>query len=167
MAAAIFEATVQAAFPEMPVPEQVLLDPKHSAQDDVAEEIAGRFEGRPWPALTMDDWGELGTSPAVARLWFTPAAFRYYLPSLLLGAANNTDYLRSALEAILPGNQRHERRRGDVWWAEFEAGMSPHQRSALAQFIHLGREDERDRGGPFAGNDPEADAADRFWVAPE
>jgi hypothetical protein len=67
---------IEAAFPvaPLPMPEEIRND--HCPE---CRELATRFSVRPWPELTL---GELSGNPSPSLL--TVAAFRYYLPAMML-----------------------------------------------------------------------------------
>jgi hypothetical protein len=74
-----------------------------------------------------------GTSPALARRYLEPATFLYYVPSIILGVSREIDFIGFALEAIIPDNKEHVPR--GKWWSEFSRIASPHQRTALSEFL--------------------------------
>ena len=75
----------------------------------------------------------IGASPVVARRYLDPATFMYYVPSLLVGAAEQIECIELALEAIVPDNKNHQPR--GEWWSNFSGIASPRQRTALSAFL--------------------------------
>jgi hypothetical protein len=53
----------------------------------------------------MWDWTMIGAPACLARAYLEPDAFRYYLPSLLVGVLRDIGYLDWALECLLPARQ--------------------------------------------------------------
>jgi hypothetical protein len=81
----------------------------------------------------MWDWTMTGAHASTARIYLDPNAFRYYLPSLLVGALQETGYLDWALESILPaGRKRHTTGK---WWTDFWRGFSEQQREAICAYL--------------------------------
>ena len=70
------EQAIEAAFPVEPLPAADQIRSEHCPE---CREIAARFSLRPWPELTAAD---LSGNPSPALL--TPAAFRYYLPAMMI-----------------------------------------------------------------------------------
>ena len=67
---------IEAAFPASPLPTAEQIRNDHCPE---CRELAARFSGRPWPELTLAD---LSGNPSPSLL--TTAAFRYYLPAMML-----------------------------------------------------------------------------------
>jgi hypothetical protein len=119
---------------------------KHSLEYDLPQELGNRIAGRPWTEVTLLDWRMIGTSPVVARSYLEPAAFMYYVPSIIVGTSRQIEFIDFALEAIIPDN-KHHRPRGR-WWSEFAGIASSRQRLALSAFLSHVRLMFWDRIGP-------------------
>jgi len=134
MASAKFFDLVRTAFPVEPAPTQFFwAEGKDSLIGDISQELGNRISGRPWTDVTLMDWRMTGTSPAVARRYLEPATFMYYLPSVLVGALKEIEFIELALEGIIPENKNHVPR--GKWWFEFSGIASPRQRAALSAFL--------------------------------
>ena len=77
---------IERAFADRPKPSEVIL-PEQMLQFDSDVEEALWFAGRDGRELTWNDW----QSHSCAIFFFSPDAFAYYLPSLLLLSAQNPD----------------------------------------------------------------------------
>ena len=98
---------IRASFPVDPLPDEFwLADVIRRPLDDIAEELQNRIAERSWPEITIRDWALIGASPDVVRRYLTPNAFRYYLPSSLVGVLRDIGYVEWALDSILPNNQK-------------------------------------------------------------
>jgi hypothetical protein len=98
---------IRASFPVDPLPDEFwLADVIRRPLDDIAEELQNRIAERSWPEITIRDWALIGASPDVVRRYLTPNAFRYYLPSSLVGVLRDIGYVELALDSILPNNQK-------------------------------------------------------------
>ena len=139
---------IHASFPVDPLPGQFFWADGIEPLGDMPEEIRNRIAGRSWAEITLPDWAMMGTAPVVARGYFDPNAFRYYLPSLLVGVLRDIAYVDWALEAILPANRK--RRPKGKWWQEFSEGISVKQRAAICAFLEGLRGLFWDRIGPAA-----------------
>jgi hypothetical protein len=76
---------IEGAFPVAPVPDAREVRNDHCPE---CREIAGRFVGKAWPAITLADLG-----PNLPASLLTTAAFRYYLPALMLLSMEARDQL--------------------------------------------------------------------------
>jgi hypothetical protein len=70
------QQAIEAAFPVAPLPRAEEIRNDHCPE---CRELAARFSVRPWPDLTLAD---LAGNPSPSLL--TTAAFRYYLPAMML-----------------------------------------------------------------------------------
>ena len=52
---------------------------------DIPDELQKRLAHRSWVDVTMRDWTMIGAPAWLARVYLDPEAFRYDLPSLLVG----------------------------------------------------------------------------------
>jgi len=107
------------------------------------------------------DWRMMGAPPSVTRVYLEPTAFMYYVPSIVLGAYREMDFIDWALEAIIPYNKRHIPR--GKWWFEFLSSASPSQRQALSAFLADIRSQTWDEIGPE--NQYLLDIAESIWSA--
>jgi len=62
-----------------------------------------------------------------------PDTVRYYLPSLLVGALEDIDYLDWALECLLPAGRKRRSDRAE--WMDFWNGLSGGQREAIRSYL--------------------------------
>jgi hypothetical protein len=125
---------VKTSFPVEPLPSNFFRPEGIASLDlDIPQELRNRISGRPWTNLTLLDWRMIGASPIVARRYLEPATFMYYVPSLLVGASQEIEFIQFALEAIIPDNEIHVPR--GEWWFEFSGIATPPQRAALAAFL--------------------------------
>jgi hypothetical protein len=76
-------------------PAQVRLEDRTQVDEDVEEVLW--FSGRDWHDLTWRDWHE----HSCALYFFDPEAFAYYLPSLLIVSAQNTNEWLQAADALI------------------------------------------------------------------
>ncbi len=74
-----------------------------------------------------------GAHASTARIYLDPNAFRYYLPSLLVGGLRETGYLDWALESILPAGRK--RPTTGKWWKDYWGGFSEKQREAICSYL--------------------------------
>ena len=125
---------IRTAFPAAPVPVQFFwTDGKDPLDRDIPCELKNRIAGRPWTEITLTDWRMTGTSPVVGRRYLEPATFMYYVPSIIVAAYQQIEFIEDALEAIIPDNKHHVPR--GKWWFEFSGIASPPQRAALSAFL--------------------------------
>ena len=133
-----FLQSVHDSFPVEPVPVKFFWpQSKRAPGDDLSYELTSRLVLRRWTDVALLDWTMIG-SPGVARQFLEPAAFAYYLPSVLVGVFSDLGYREFAINAVLPFNQ--DRRPRDAWWFAFVASLSPAQRTAIARFPAAARE---------------------------
>jgi hypothetical protein len=155
---------IHASFPVDPLPDEFwLAGAIRRPLDDIAEELQKRIAERPWVEITIRDWAMTGVSTDIVRRYLTPNAFRYYLPSLLVGALRDTGYVDWALDSILPAN--HKRRPKGEWWEEYSGGFSARQRTAVCAFVEGIRVLFWDNIGPAAQQ--QIVDAEAFWLASE
>lgn len=127
---------VQAAFPVEPMPEKYSR-PGLNLSGDIPGELAKRIIHRPWTDISMADWAMTGVPPSVARAYLDANAFRYYLPSLLIGSLADIDYAGWTMECLLPAG-RARKTTGD-WWQAFFGGFSQEQHVVIRQYLALVR----------------------------
>jgi hypothetical protein len=80
------------------MPKRFWIDGIQPLVGDIPEELAKRIAHRPWVDVTMLDWTMIG-HPASIRGYIDPNAFRYYLPSLLVGGLASGMSFASGKEA--------------------------------------------------------------------
>ena len=119
---------IHAAFPVEPMPKRFWIDGIQPLVGDIPEELAKRIAHRPWVDVTMLDWTMIG-HPASIRGYIDPNAFRYYLPSPLVGGLNDFGYIDWPLECLLPAGRK--RRTTGKWWQEFWTAFSEEQKDAV------------------------------------
>jgi hypothetical protein len=124
---------INAAFPIAPVPERFWVDDNQPSVGDIPEELAKRIAHRPRGDVTMLDWTMTGAHASTARRYIDPNAFRYYLPSLLIGGLNDLRYIDWPLECLLPAGRK--RRTTGRWWHEFWAGFAEEQRDVVRAYL--------------------------------
>lgn len=100
---------------------------------DIVQTVIARFLGRAWREVKMDDWLNTADVETVASV-MKPQAFHYYLPSILIGSLQNTEYIDWGVRALLPHNQRRET--GRKWWEEFRGLVDSTQREAIVEFLN-------------------------------
>ena len=123
---------IQAAFPVEPMPRRYWIDGIEPL-GDIPQELANRIAYRPWVDVTMLDWTMTGAHAATATSYFDADAFRYYLPSLLVGGLNDLGYIDWPLECVLPAGRK--RRTNGQWWQRFWAGFSDQQKGAVGRYL--------------------------------
>ena len=123
---------IRTAFPTEPLPGTFWIDGDAQAGGDIPHELAERLAQRPWTDVTLGDWLMTG-HPSSVKCFLHPDAFRYYLPSLLVGVLDDTGYLDWALEALLPEGRRRRTDRPD--WLQFWEGFSGTQRNAIRSYL--------------------------------
>jgi hypothetical protein len=121
------------SFPVEPLPSLFWIDGREHPIGDIPEELLKRIAHHSWVDLTMRDWAMTGAHASTARLYLNPDAFRYYLPSLLIGALHEHEYLDWALECLLPAGRK--RRTTGKWWTDFSAGFSEQQREVVRAYL--------------------------------
>jgi len=124
---------IRTAFPTEPLPRTFWVTGADQHAGDIPDELARRLAHRPWTHVTMDDWAMVGARPSLAKQYLHPDAFRYYVPSLLVGALQDSGYLDWALECLLPAGR--QRRIGRLEWAQFHDGFSAAQRHAIRVYL--------------------------------
>lgn len=123
---------IQAVFPVEPMPKTYWLDGVELLSD-IPRELAHRIAYRPWMDVTMLDWTMTGAHASTARSYFDADAFRYYLPSLLVGGLNDLRYIDWPLECVLPAGRK--RRTPGKWWQAFWTGFSVEQKDAIRRYL--------------------------------
>jgi len=149
-----------ASFPIEPLPRFFWLDDGEQPVGDIPEELLKRIAHRPWANVTMWDWTMTGAHASTARVYLDPNAFRYYLPSLLVGALREIGYLDWALECLLPAGRK--RRTTGKWWTEFRSGFSEQQRAAICAYLKGVRSTRGDSIDP--ANQQLLDEAEVIWI---
>jgi hypothetical protein len=125
---------IHASFPVDPLPNPFFgMDGGGQSIGDIPDELLNRIAQRPWVEITMRDWTMTGAYPCGSRRYLDPNAFRYYLPSLLVGGLQEAGYIDWALESILPAGRK--RRPTGKWWKEFAEGFSEKQRVAICTYL--------------------------------
>lgn len=123
---------VHAAFPAQPVPSTCWLDGVELLRD-IPQELASRIAHRPWTDVTMLDWTMTGAHASTARNYFDADAFRYYLPSLLVGGLNDLRFIDWPLECLVPAGRK--RRTTGEWWQAFMTGFSAEQQDLVRRYL--------------------------------
>ncbi|MFN5995135.1 MAG: hypothetical protein ACK45Y_13700 [Betaproteobacteria bacterium] len=118
------------AFPLRPIPYTVFVYP--AEYDDIAESLWQKFSGKQWDAITLMDW-RMVESIEVAKRYFSPEGFAYFVPSILLGSLEDSLFLSYGLEAIIPSNQKRTAK-GD-WWNLYRKLFSNVQADAIHAFL--------------------------------
>ena len=98
------------AFPTRPIPSQLFLDGLEIKNWDIPGELQNRLLSHEWTRVSIEDWASIGPIASI-KSYVTPMAFRYYLPSILLGSIENLTYWDLGLEALLPNNFKRVQRR--------------------------------------------------------
>jgi hypothetical protein len=96
-------AHINRAFQSNPIPFQIFSTPG-KFDGDMAGELRNRFSGREWRLVTLDDWRNVACVGVIMNR-LTPAAFHYYVPSILAGVLDNPDSVDWALEALISFNK--------------------------------------------------------------
>jgi hypothetical protein len=129
-----FLSLIDLAFPLEPKPDAFFSEEgKNSCGYDIPRELEKRLFDRYWTEITLMDWRMIGAAPVVARRYFEPAAFMYYLPSLIVGVSQEIEFVDFALEGMIPDNKYHVPR--GKWWFEFSNIASSYQQEALVTFL--------------------------------
>lgn len=117
-------------FPLNPLPDRFL---RESEQDgDIGQELASRFEGKQWSSVSLEDWIMTATVPAIREFLFSEAFF-YYVPSLLVGAVRDLNYIDWGLDAVSPPG-RKALPRGE-WWSAYYGCFNADQKVAVRSFL--------------------------------
>lgn len=129
-------SSLYSAFPQTPVPERLFQNSDLSAGcHEFVIDLESRFQGKQWSAVRLDDWINTA-SPAVLRNVMTPEAYHYYVPSLMAGTLDDTNYIDCAQEALLPCN-KHRIPKGK-WWFDYFSLFSKEQRTTIILYAkHL------------------------------
>jgi hypothetical protein len=75
----------------------------------------------------------IGPLGPLVRDYLDPDAFRYDLPSLLVGVLRGLGYVDWALECLLPAGRKRRTDRRE--WTEFWDGLSEKQRDAIRSYL--------------------------------
>jgi hypothetical protein len=102
---------VQEAFETTPYPGDEKLVAAGSSYDPESEEIAEVFKGKHWSDVPLGTLREHGTALPL----LTPAAFRYYLPSFMIGYIDSYYELDAARDAVLFNLTPPKGRSGAEW----------------------------------------------------
>jgi hypothetical protein len=155
-----------ATFPPQPMPAQFFWkEDRHGNSYEFRRDLLEWLADRKWTEIKMPDWAMAG-DPRITRELLEPATFLYYLPSLLLGVAEDPGYLDWALEAIIPSGR--DRRPKSKWWGELLETISLEQRVTIRAFLaHVRNDLLRSDEGPFEISTSEAltAEAETFWDA--
>jgi hypothetical protein len=154
---------IENAFAATPYPgdDDLVADP--TEHDPECMEIASAFRGKKWSAISP----EMVREYSEALPLFTPAAFRYYLPSYMLASLQSRYPVDAAKDNVVfnltPPAQ------GSGWEADFfqarAVQFSVAERDAIASFLELLR-DERIADWASAGKEPPASGMERaleYW----
>lgn len=126
--------SVAVSFPVEPLPAPLLAPYTGKYHFDVLDDIKTTFSGRRWVEITMQDWLMAGT-PALARLYMTPTAFLYYLPSLIMASLIDDGDTQVALECMAPAG--HEHKPKGTWWPELMEIVTPNQVAAIMEYLNF------------------------------
>lgn len=110
-----------------PVPLLVRVD-----DSEFSDDIQNNFHGKRWDEVTLMDWISTA-SIQVVRLYMSPQAFKYYLPSILISSANNISYLDWGLKALLPDNAKYLPK--GVWWQSYYQLFENGQRQEICLYL--------------------------------
>lgn len=128
------KSTIRAAFAIIPIPSG------HRRDDGIAnyevDDDVQKFNGRMWTEISLDHWVS-SISPSSIRRATSREFFKYYLPSLLVGVLQDSDYFYLALDALLPDNPKHEPRPD---WKEYRMSFAAEQAEAIVSFLELTKE---------------------------
>lgn len=128
---------IHVVFPAAPLPQEYWRD-GIALQGDIPQEFASRILDRPWTKVKMLDWRMTGTHASITRNYLTSDAFRYYLPSLLIGGLEDLDFIDWPLECLLPTGRK--RKTTGAWWTAFEGGFTIEQKDAIRNYLTVTRE---------------------------
>jgi hypothetical protein len=123
---------IRTSFPAEPLPRAFWIDGTEQPAGDIRDELAKRLALRSWVDVSLDDWRMIGRMPLI-RSYLHPEAFRYYLPSLLVGVLQDIRYLDWALESLLPSGQKRRTDRPE--WMNFRESFSEKQRQAMHSYL--------------------------------
>jgi hypothetical protein len=128
---------LKASFPIEPLPPVFWRDGGEQPPGDIPEELLKRLAHRRWADVTLLDWTMIGAPAWLARTYLDPGAFRYYLPSLLVGVLGEPGYVDQALECLVPAGRQRRTTRNE--WTNVWGGFSEAQREAEAIWVSPGR----------------------------
>jgi hypothetical protein len=155
-----------ATFPPLPMPAQFFwTEDRHDNSYEFRRDLLEWLAERKWTEIKMPDWATAGDT-RITRELLEPATFLYYLPSLLLGVAEDPEYLDWALEAIIPSGR--DRRPKSKWWGELLETVSAEQSATIRAFLaHVRNNILRSDEGPFVISTSEVltAEAETFWDA--
>lgn len=130
---ASFTNSAKAAFSHAPIPKDVMIAGDHIG--DIWEEIENRFVGLPWFNVSIDAWINTASVHTLMKHFFTPIAFHYYVPSLLIASLENPNYLDWGLDGVLPNNKNHVPR--SEWWKEYRSCFTGEQENVIREFLEI------------------------------
>jgi hypothetical protein len=130
--AAELENMIRSAFPIYPIPDDFFRD-NNLISTDIPSELKNRLFSKKWSDVTLMDWRMTGAHIGSIITYMTPDAFRYYLPSLLIGSMHDPKYLDYSVQALLPFNNEHLPK--GRWWNSFFNGFDKIKKAAIQQFL--------------------------------
>jgi len=136
---------IQAAFAELPMP------PADALKNDHCQECTDTWRWFLDVAAEVMTWKSAAAMPgkAIETSLLSVAAWRYYLPALLIWCVRDRDTVD-----VLPDNVAHTlSRRSDDWFQARSSGFSPAQRQSVALFLEW-YQDWRRAGGCTPGEGP-------------
>jgi hypothetical protein len=133
MTVAELSELIRGVFPVAPMPERFWVGGVEPMEMDIPQELASRIANRPWNEVTMMAWRMTGAHATIARGYIDADAFRYYLPSLLVGGLDDLGYIDWALESLLPVGRKC--RTSGEWWRKYWIGFSGEQKDAVQAYL--------------------------------
>ena len=146
-----------------PYPGDEQLVPNHGGRDPESQDVANTLRGRRWDEVPL----EVLRARAESLPLLTPAAFRYYLPTFMLGVVNHYNEVDVAGDSVLFNLTPPNTRTGWRWdfFRTRAEQFTTHERTAIARFLQF--MDERYRSDwANSGIEPPEDRvgpALRYW----
>ncbi len=132
------EDSINAAFPELPVPDPKTLIRYLERRDPSGEEaIRGKLAGQNWrslsPKFLAEEWASF--------VYLSAEAYRYYLPALLAGAlqefTEDSDLLHTVICELTPLDWFVYEDGDDPLFRDQQSALTPDQYLAVAAFLGL------------------------------
>jgi hypothetical protein len=125
------QSLILSAFPLKPVPSTATKQSPPFGEID--SWLDHSFSRKTWEIVDCIEIADANYAIAALQGCFSPEAYAYYLPSIMIGSNSSALLLDYSLRWLLPANKSFERRRG--WWSDMESSLNSKQRQAIRAFF--------------------------------